>query len=319
MFLLCPLQRSPTRKQATNCEHRRRPSTHRDCHGKSISRRMSCSDELVALLSRLGLERHVEQFEEEAITELSLLRSMGAEMLRENLTELGMEPEAIAVLSAALFPEASEEADDDEGGLTLEDNEHGGAAERDTEAAAILAVGRRAPGHNLTEPNAPDDRQVEELEAQQADIEAAATDVDWLNKPLAVLDPPEAKRRFLETRDEAHGYFRRGLYANAAAAYTRALDLQVPNEKANASLLYNRAGCRRHLGQLHQAMQDAQLAAKADPTLVGAWWRAADAALALGGGGAAAEAAAEAVAAGLKLEPRSAPLLELRRRVEAAA
>ena len=280
---------------------------------------MSCSDELVALLSRLGLERHVEQFEEEAITELSLLRSMGAEMLRENLTELGMEPEAIAVLSAALFPEASEEADDDEGGLTLEDNEHGGAAERDTEAAAILAVGRRAPGHNLTEPNAPDDRQVEELEAQQADIEAAATDVDWLNKPLAVLDPPEAKRRFLETRDEAHGYFRRGLYANAAAAYTRALDLQVPNEKANASLLYNRAGCRRHLGQLHQAMQDAQLAAKADPTLVGAWWRAADAALALGGGGAAAEAAAEAVAAGLKLEPRSAPLLELRRRVEAAA
>ena len=282
---------------------------------------MSCSDELVALLSRLGLERHVEQFEEEAITELSLLRSMGAEMLRENLTELGMELEAIAVLSAALFPEANEEADDDEGGLTLEDNEHGGAAGRDTEAAAILAAGRRAPGHhdNLTEPNAPDDRQVElELEAQQADIEAAATDVDWLNKPLAVLDPPEAKRRFLETRDEAHGYFRRGLYANAAAAYTRALDLQVPNEKANASLLYNRAGCRRHLGQLHQAMQDAQLAAKADPTLVGAWWRAADAALALGGGAVAAEAAAEAVAAGLKLEPQSAPLLELRRRFNRA-
>jgi len=281
---------------------------------------MSCSDDLLALLSRLGLERHVELFEEEAITELSLLRSMGADMLRENLTELGMELEAIAVLSAALFLEADEEADDDEGGLTLEDNEHGGAAERDTEAAAALAMGRRAPGHDLTEPNAPDDRQVElELEAQQADIEAAATDVDWLNKPLTVLDPPEAKRRFLETRDEAHGYFRRGLYANAAAAYTRALDLQVPNEKANASLLYNRAGCRRHLGQLHQAMQDAQLAAKADPTLVGAWWRAADAALALGGGGAAAEAAAEAVAAGLKLEPRSAPLLELRRRVEAAA
>lgn len=284
---------------------------------------MSCSDELVALLSRLGLERHVEQFEEEAITELSLLRSMGAEMLRENLAELGMELEGITVLSAALFPEADEEADDDEGGCVLEDNENDGAAERDAVAAAILATGRRAPGHARTEPSAPDDRVAElELEAQQADIEAAATDVDWLNKPLAVLDPPEAKRRFLETRDEAHGYFRRGLYANAAAAYTRALDLQVPNEKANASLLYNRAGCRRHLGQLHQAMQDAQLAAKADPTLVGAWWRAADAALALGGGAVAAEAAAEAVAAGLKLEPQSAPLLELRRRfnrAEAAA
>ena len=278
---------------------------------------MPASEELVALLSRLGLERHVEQFEEEAITELSLLRSMGAEMLRENLTELGMELEAIAALSTALFPEADEDEDAD--GLTLEDNEHGGAAEQDTEAAATRASGRRAPGDHLTEPNAPGDRQAEtELEAQQADIEAAATDVDWLNKPLAVLDPPEAKRRFLETRDEAHGYFRRGLYANAAAAYTRALDLQVPNEKANASLLYNRAGCRRHLGQLHQAMQDAQLAAKADPSLVGAWWRAAEAALALGGA-AAVEAAAEAVAAGLKLEPQSAPLLELRQRVEAAA
>lgn len=276
---------------------------------------MSCSEELVALLSRLGLERHVEQFEEEAITELSLLRSMGAEMLRENLTELGMELGAIAALSAALFPEADEDEDAD--GLTLEDNEHGGAAEQDTESVAALASRQRAPGDHLTEPNAPG--QVEtELEAQQADIEAAATDVDWLNKPLAVLDPPEAKRRFLETRDEAHGYFRRGLYANAAAAYTRALDLQVPNEKANASLLYNRAGCRRHLGQLHQAMQDAQLAAKADPSLVGAWWRAAEAALALGGA-AAVEAAAEAVAAGLKLEPQSAPLLELRQRVGTAA
>lgn len=255
---------------------------------------MSCSDELVALLSRLGLERHVEQFEEEAITELSLLTSMGAEMLRENLAELGMELEAIAALSNALFPKAEEAS---EGGLTLEDNE---LAEQDTELQL--------------EPNAPEDLKME-LEAQQAEIEAAATDVDWLNKPLAVLDPPEAKRRFLEIRDEANGYFRRGLFANAAAAYTRALDLQVPNEKANASLLYNRAGCRRHLGQLHQAIQDAQLAAKADPALVGAWWRAADAALALGGGDAAAETAAEAVAAGLKLEPRSAPLLELRRRV----
>ena len=264
---------------------------------------MACSAELIALLSRLGLERHLEQFQEEAITELSLLTSMGAEMLRENLVELGMEPEAIAVLSTALF-QATEDAD--------EGSEHGAASEQDTELRL--------------EPNAHEDLLLESDagrldEAQQADIEAAAaTDVDWLNKPLAVLDPPEAKRRFLETRDEANGYFRRGLFANAAAAYTRALDLQVPNEKANASLLYNRAGCRRHLGQLHQAAQDAQLAAKAGhPALVGAWWRAADAALALGN----AAAAAEAVAGGLKVEPQCAPLLELRRRaleaVEAAA
>ena len=44
---------------------------------------MSCSAELVEVLSRLGLSRYTPQFEEEEITELNLLTSMGMKMLRE--------------------------------------------------------------------------------------------------------------------------------------------------------------------------------------------------------------------------------------------
>ena len=39
--------------------------------------------ELVAFLKPLGLERYAGMLEEEAITEVDLLRSMGEEMLRE--------------------------------------------------------------------------------------------------------------------------------------------------------------------------------------------------------------------------------------------
>ena len=45
------------------------------------------------LLSRLGLSRYAELFEEEAITSIDLLLSMGPDMLRENLEELGLEPD----------------------------------------------------------------------------------------------------------------------------------------------------------------------------------------------------------------------------------
>lgn len=269
---------------------------------------MACAGELVALLTRLGLARYLAQFEEEAITELQLLTSMGVEMLRENLEELGMDAEDIATLSTALFPEEAEEED----GLMLEDNVQVGSAAADAKAEVEAEEDEDAALQ--LESNAPEKGPEADHEADHADLVAAAADADWMDKPLAVLDPPEAKRKFLAIRKEAHHHFRRGQYANAAAAYTHALALEVPNAQANASALYNRAACRRHLGQLHQAMQDAQLAAAADPTMVGAWWRAADAALALGD----AATAAEVVAAGLKVEPSAAPLLELRLRVQAA-
>ena len=269
---------------------------------------MSCSAELVGVLSRLGLSRYTPQFEEEEITELNLLTSMGMKMLRENLEELGMDADAIASLSTALFPEGV-----GEDGLMLEDNEQPVTS---TAPAAAAKEGEDEAEEELQlESNAPEEPHTgRRAEQEHAQMEAAAADADWFEKPLAVLDPGEAKRQFLAMREEAHAHFRRKQFANAAAAYTRALGLEVPNAKANATLLYNRATCRHHLNQLFQARQDAQLAAKADPTLVGAWWRAAEASLALGD----AATAAEAVAEGLNMQPGEAALLDLRRRVDAA-
>ena len=58
----------------------------------------------------------------QAITEVSLLTSMGADMLHENLEELGLGDIAISKLRAALFPEANDNDDDDDDGLQLEEN-----------------------------------------------------------------------------------------------------------------------------------------------------------------------------------------------------
>ena len=55
-----------------------------------------------SLLSRVGLSRYAEIFEEEAIESVDLLLSMGPDMLRSNLEELGLTPDAIATLEAEL-------------------------------------------------------------------------------------------------------------------------------------------------------------------------------------------------------------------------
>ena len=107
---------------------------------------------------------------------------------------------------------------------------------------------------------------------------------------------------------EGNTYQEAGQFANARAVYTRALNMEAPNKRMNASLYYNRSACQRQLGQLQLALRDAQKAAETDPTSVKAHWRAADVALALGDRA----SAHEAVAAGLKVEPRSQPLLALK-------
>ncbi len=76
--------------------------------------------ELAALLRSVGLERYVPRFEEEAITELSLLASMGADGLVDAMDELGMDARASAALRDALFPSDRADSADE---LTLEENE----------------------------------------------------------------------------------------------------------------------------------------------------------------------------------------------------
>ena len=71
-------------------------------------------------------------------------------------------------------------------------------------------------------------------------------------------------------------YQRAGQYANARAAYTRALALETPNSRMQAALYFNRSACQRQLGQLRLALSDAQKAAEIEHTMLEAIWRAAE-------------------------------------------
>ena len=71
-------------------------------------------------------------------------------------------------------------------------------------------------------------------------------------------------------------YQRAGQYANARAAYTRALALEIPNGRMRAALYFNRSACQRHLGQLRLSLSDAQKAAEIEHTMLQALWRAAE-------------------------------------------
>ena len=66
--------------------------------------------DLAELLSGLGLQPLQPLLEDEAITELPLLQSMGAEMLDENLSEIGVSKEDIARWSAHDIPLAPKSA-----------------------------------------------------------------------------------------------------------------------------------------------------------------------------------------------------------------
>ena len=58
------------------------------------------------LLGRLGLQRYLCKFEEDELTSLSLLRSMGA-LLSVNLEELGLDAAAREALCKTLRPGAA--------------------------------------------------------------------------------------------------------------------------------------------------------------------------------------------------------------------
>lgn len=268
------------------------------------------------LLTRLGLDRYQETFAEEEINDVSLLMSMGAEMvrpppvpkrcsrppaltppalacslppqLRENLEELGLDGAAIDTLAGALFPGA----EDDEV-LELEENDAG------------AVPSGAAPGPAL-QPSVPVDALPDDL--TQEEIDAAEAEAQWLLNPLSMLDLSETKEHLIRLMGEGNAYQKTGQFANARSVYTRAINMEAPNKRMNASLHYNRAACQRQLGQLKLALIDAQKAYALDPSMVKAYWRAADVAIILDEQ----EEAREAVEAGLKQAPRNGPLLQLK-------
>jgi len=175
-------------------------------------------------------------------------------------------------------------ADDDDGELEMEEN-----------------VAMVAPPEVQTGAPLPEDITADEIEAAEAEAQ-------WLLNPLSLLDLAHTKTLLIKKTQEGCDFQRRGQYANARAVFTKALSYEAPNKGMTAALYYNRSACQRQLGQLSQALRDAQLAAENEPTNLRAWWRAADVAIVLGD----LDAANEAVAAGLKLNPRCQPLLQLK-------
>lgn len=235
---------------------------------------------IASMLSRLDLDRYAGVFEEEAITHTALLASIG-ELLQDNLEELGLDAVAIAAVVEDLFP-------------------------TEVNGRALPANPESAPQHSVAGPSIRGPQP--ELQVTQEEIEAAEAEAQWLLNPMSLLDLSATKDKLMQLHAEAIKFQRNGQHANARAVYTRALAMEAPNKRSSASLYYNRAACQRALGQLALALRDAQKAAELEPDNALAWWRAADVAISLGNW----VDAQEAVAAGLKSEPLSQPLLQLK-------
>ena len=221
---------------------------------------------------------------------------MGAEMLRENLEELGLDESAITTLESALFPGGGDDDDDD--GLELEEN-----------AGPTPSGAPPLPAPQLPA-NLPASQPVDVLpnDLTQEEIDAAEAEAQWLLNPLSLLDLSQTKEKLMQLMYEGTDYQKGGQYANARASYTRAIGMEAPNKRMTAALYYNRSACQRQLGQLQLALRDAQQAAELEPKMLKAHWRAADVAIILGDH----EAARESITAGLKESPRCTPLLQLK-------
>ena len=242
---------------------------------------------VAALLEGLGLAEHIATFEEEEITDIALLESMGPEMLASNLAELRIDAAGIERISAALFK-----------------HDHAPTPEATGSAPKVPAP---APSPTAP-PTAPPSIDVVPGDVTQEDIDAVDAEAQWLLNPLSMLDLSDTKDQLLKMMAAGVDYQKRGQFANARATYTRAIAMEAPNQRMLAALYYNRSACQRELGQLGLSLRDAQKAAELDPTMVKAHWRVADVALILNDQ----EAANEAIVAGLAQSPSCQPLLVLK-------
>jgi hypothetical protein len=203
-----------------------------------------CTMEPIAsLLSRLGLERHLQTFEDEEL-DYALLQSMGPEMLRENLEELGLDRPAVEALAGAIFPAD----DDDDDGLQLEGNDDGSppvpsGGSRSTATSSSTSTAAAGPlPQGVSIAVAPIDALPDDV--TQEEIDAAEAEAQWLLNPLSMLDLSETKERLMTMLREGIEYQRLGQFANARAVYTRALGMEAPNKRMNAALYYNRSACQ---------------------------------------------------------------------------
>jgi len=129
------------------------------------------------------------------------------------------------------------------------------ALSRASEAETVLQEGIRAdPGNNDLRAK---------LDEVQKTLEKERRFVTPEGKPLSGAQLAKA---------EGNDHFKNGRYEEAAACYTRALELTT--DKGERSILYsNRAACHSQQQNWHRMLEDADLAVKEDPKNVKALMR----------------------------------------------
>ena len=214
--------------------------------------------EVLAFLRPLGLERYHSMFEDEAITEVDLLRSMGEAMLRESMEELGMQAAHTEKLARALFPSGSggvplddnddddlvlEDQDDDDDGLVLEDQDVANPADEDDEDDDELELEENP---NDGAPAAP---------------AASAAPAPPPPTPAAPTVSPATVRAAEMVKSRGNDALKAGRVEEAATLYGQAIALN-PIEAVYYS---NRSSALCTLGRFDAALGDARECARLRP------------------------------------------------------
>ena len=246
-------------------------------------------DDLALFLRHLSIEHHADVFRDEEIHSTKLLASMGPDMLRNNLKELNIPQNDVEKIATRLFGPKE---------ITHEDQQ------------SIQTHNQMQETHKQLQPteNAARHQQETGTEEELAENEALEEQLDWLIKPQLITNPLELKAKVIHLTALGNNYLARGMYANARATYTQALQLEAPNKESSAALYFNRSAANKHLHNMYEALRDATLAAEAHPPQSAkAWWRVADIALHLGDS----ETTEEAIEAGLRWRPNCVELKQL--------
>lgn len=252
------------------------------------------ANDLERLLSSLSLESYLPTFKEEEINDVALLKSMGEEMLRESMDELGMTEPHTEKLAKALFGGGAAAADDGDDGLALEDNadEDGGLeleenADEDGDGGLELE-------DNATEapPSAPPAAAPEPPAAPVAPAATAAPGVS-----------DASKRAAERVKAQGNDALKLGKFSEAVSLYGQAIGL----DPTNAVYLSNRSSALASLSRFDKALVDADKCIELKPDWAKGHLRRAGALSGLKRH----EDAKGAFAAALKCEPNNAQIKAL--------
>lgn len=253
--------------------------------------------ELQELLIRIGLSRYAPVFEEEAITDIALLKSIGSSGFVDAMSDLALDEYAAEALRAALFgPAASASSDEDE--LKLEVNED---AHDEDDGLMLEENAPAAPPPDLAAPVAP-------TPPPSSGNPAAGAAAGVPGSVSVAAGASEQAGRY---KDEGNMAQQAGKYSEAAALYSKA----IACDPRDAIYFSNRAAAYLSLRRFGEALADADQAVKLKPGWAKAHVRRGGALLGLGRPG----EARLAFESACRLEPRNAQLCAMAEEAAEAA